>query len=609
MTANAGESSRSTLSRSAGYDYSPWRFWSTADEAAQQQQRDYQQQLLSQNPQWAFGDRVFVSGQAAVQNDILELGDRSYVAGHAYLSGEVRTGRDCTINVYTVVRGKITIGDAVRIGAHTSILGFNHTMTDPDVEVFRQPTTSKGITIGSDVWIGSHVVIVDGVTVGDKAMLAAGAVVTKDVPAGAVVGGNPARVIKWRVPPAPEPFTESPEPVTRSPELVEGSAALRQAHGPDEAATADLAGRLRAFADRARSQADAILTRCWDPQRGKFVEKPGVPVTVRAQCDAIEIADLLLGGAPDQLSAEQQATWLRDLQDQETGLVPEIEPDGTPGPQPRGYRPGDTDFSGLDARGSAYHVLCVGYALDLLGSEFAFPITAYADVTADDLVIMLDNLPWRGRAWHCGAMIDAIGSALRWNLPKGRPGRSGAAESPYGWMLTRADPRTGMWGQPDAPVDGGDMLQVVNGFYRASRGTYAQFGLPLPYPEQVIDTVLAHVRTQRYFAPERQNACNVLDVIHPLWLAARQRDYRRDDVIKLAGSLLDNALGHWTDDQGFGFQAPSTAASSVVATTPGLQGTEMWLAIIWLLADVLGIAGELGYRPRGVHRPEPALSL
>jgi hypothetical protein len=80
-------------------------------------------------------------------------------------------------------------------------------------------------------------------------------------------------------------------------------------------------------------------------------------------------------------------------------------------------------------------------------------------------------------------------------------------------------------------------------------------------------------------------------------------------VIRIAGSLLDNALGHWTDGQGFGFQSPSATASSAVATTPGLQGTEMWLAIIWLLADVLGIAGELGYRPRGVHRPEPALAF
>uniref|UniRef100_UPI003571781E acyltransferase n=1 Tax=Microlunatus endophyticus TaxID=1716077 RepID=UPI003571781E len=584
MTANDGN-------QPSVFDYSPWRFWSQADEAEQQRQLGHQKQLLADNPGWAFGDRVFVSDQSAVQNDVLELGDRSYIAGHAYLSGEVRAGRDCTINVYTVVRGKITMGDAVRIGAHTSILGFNHTMTDPDVEVFRQPTNSKGVTIGSDVWIGSHVVIVDGVTIGDKAMLAAGAVVTKDVPAGAVVGGNPARVIKWRVPPTPGAG-------------VGASEALRQAQG-----SGDLAGRLKDFADRARSQADEILARSWVADRGKFADKPGAAVNVRAQCDAIEIADLLLGRAPDQLPADEQAAWLRDLQDRRTGLLTEIELDGTPGPAPRGYHPGDTDFGGLDDHGSAYHVLCVGYALDLLGSGFAEPITAYADVRPEDLVTMLDNLPWHGRAWHSGAMIDAVGTALRWNLPRDKSGAVGATDALYGWMLTHSDPRTGMWGRPDGPTDGGDMLQVVNGFYRASRGTYAQFGLPLPYPERVIDTVLAHVRTQRYFAPERQNACNVLDVIHPLWLAGRQTDYRHDDVTRVAGSLLDNALGHWTDGQGFGFQAPSANATSAVATTPGLQGTEMWLAILWLLADTVGIASELGYRPRGVHRPEPALSL
>lgn len=587
MTANAGDSTTPAV-----YDYSPWRFWSQAGEADQQRQRDFQQRLLADNPQWRLGEQVFVSDQAAVQNEILHLGDHSYIAGHAYLSGDVRTGRDCTINVYTVVRGKITMGDAVRIGAHTSILGFNHTMTDPDLEVFRQPISTRGITIGSDVWIGSNVVIVDGVTIGDKAMLAAGAVVTKDVPAGAVVGGNPARLIKWRVQP-----TQSLEP-------VQGPGSLRHAQGSD-----DLAGRLQAFADTARSQAGTILNRCWDPQRRKFVDKPGAVINVRAQCDAIEIADLLLGSAPPQLPADEQAAWLRDLQDKATGLLPEIGADGSPGPQPRGYRPGDTTFEGLDSHGTAYHVLCVGYALDLLGSEFIHPITAYADIAPDDLMIMLDNLPWQGRAWHSGSMIDAIGTALRWNLPKGESGRQGATEALYGWTLTRADRRTGMWGRPYGPIDGGDMLQVVNGFYRASRGTYAQFGLPLPYPERVIDTVLAHAQTQRYFAAERQNACNVLDVTHPLWLAGRQTDYRRDDVINLATSLLTDALGHWTDGQGFGFQAPSAAAASATATVPGLQGTEMWLAIIWLLADLVGMSAELGYRPRGVHRPEPAVSL
>ena len=73
-----------------------------------------------------------------------------------------------------------------------------------------------------------------------------------------------------------------------------------------------------------------------------------------------------------------------------------------------------------------------------------------------------------------------------------------------------------MWGSATAERG---LLPVVNGFYRASRGTFAQFGTPLPYPERVIDTVLRHARDPRWFAPVARNACNVLDVAHPLWLA------------------------------------------------------------------------------------------
>ena len=56
----------------------------------------------------------------------------------------------------------------------------------------------KPIIIGDDVWIGGHVIVLPGVHVGNGAILAAGAVVTKDVPEYAIVGGNPARVIKYR---------------------------------------------------------------------------------------------------------------------------------------------------------------------------------------------------------------------------------------------------------------------------------------------------------------------------------------------------------------------------------------------------------------------------
>ncbi|WP_367127461.1 hypothetical protein [Saccharothrix sp. HUAS TT1] len=198
--------------------------------------------------------------------------------------------------------------------------------------------------------------------------------------------------------------------------------------------------------------------------------------------------------------------------------------------------------------------------------------------------------------------MDALGTALHWNR---RHGARGATEALFGWLLTNADPRTGTWGRP-TPGEG--LLQVVNGFYRAARGTFARFDVPVPRPERVIDTVLEHVRDARFFAPDRQNACNVLDVAHPLRLT-RHTGHRAAEVDAVARRLLTDALNHWTDGAGFGFRAPYPTTAGLPVTAPGLRGTEMWPAITWLPADLLGLAEALPYRPRGVHRPEPATSL
>ncbi|RKN07003.1 acyltransferase [Streptomyces radicis] len=548
------------------HDYSPWLFWTEADEEARERQLRHQREL-GRRAGYTIGERCFVSGLASVQNEELRLGRWTSVAAGAHLTGSLRTGSECTMNAYTVIRGTVELGNSVRIGAHTSLLGFNHTFSDPDIEVHRQPLTSLGIRVGDDVWIGSHVVVLDGVTIGDRAVVAAGAVVTRDVPAGAVVGGNPAKVIKWRVP------------------QLAPSASAR---------TDDLADAVAEFADTARAQAEEILARCFEPSLGGglFVDRPGAAPTVRAQCDAIEIADLLLGRAPGQLPAAEQVERLRSWQDPKTGMVGELLPDGNQ------RLPGD----GLFDPDAAYHVLSVGYALELLDSAFPSPVHVVAEAGPDRLIEGLEEQRWETNAWNAGHWADVLGTAVHWNRKVGHPGRPGAAEAVFGWLLTHVDPMTGMWGSA-RPEDG--LLQIVNGFYRVSRGTFAQFGLPVPYPERVIDTVLTHSRDVRFVRPDRQNACNILDIAHPLWLT-RQSGHRDDEIVQLAGGLLRDALGHWTDRLGFGFRAPHPATVGDPATTPGLQGTEMWLAVIWLLADLVGVSEALEYRPRGVHRPIPA---
>jgi acetyltransferase-like isoleucine patch superfamily enzyme len=529
------------------FEHSPWDFWTagTADQHARQ--REVLDALRAAHPTWRLGEDVFVSELAAVDAEELALGDRSYIAAGAYLTGTVRVGRDCSVNPYTVVRGDVTLGDGVRMGAHTSLLGFNHSM-EPGTEVFRQPLTSRGIRVGDDVWIGSHVVVLDGVQVGDHSVLAAGAVVTKDVPAGAIVGGNPARLLRWRVPPATP---------ARSP----------------------LADAVAAFGERARAEAGAVLSRAWDADASLFRDRPGAPPTVRALGDAVELADLLQGAPPSPLTRDEAVARLQGWQDPVSGAIPPL---------------GHESAAEWDDPDTAYHALSAGYALELLGAAFPHPLSVVGGRSAAEVVARLDALPWTADPWHAGHHVDAWGTALHWSLRRGDPVPTGAEEALFGWLLTHADPASGMWGA--ASPDRG-LLLLVNGMYRASRGTFAQFGRPLPYPEAVIDTVLRHVRDDRFFRADRRDACNVLDVAHPLWLT-RSTGYRSDEVRELAASLLRDALTLWRPGAGMAFRADGTE--------PGLQGTEMWLAIVWYLSDLAGVSDALGYRPRGVHRPEPA---
>lgn len=88
--------------------------------------------------------------------------------------------------------GGITIGDASQIGQNVTLCTLNHGLPPEQ----RNTIYPSPIVIGRNVWIGANATVLPGVTVGDDAIIAAGAVVTKDVPAKAVVGGVPARVIK-----------------------------------------------------------------------------------------------------------------------------------------------------------------------------------------------------------------------------------------------------------------------------------------------------------------------------------------------------------------------------------------------------------------------------
>jgi acetyltransferase-like isoleucine patch superfamily enzyme len=110
----------------------------------------------------------------------------------------IHIGRDCLIGELNVLRGQggITIGDRVYTAPMVQLLAVNHNFDDPSRPMVEQGITAEGIVVEDDVWIGAGAIITDAVRIGKGAVVAAGAVVTSDVPPRTVVGGTPARVIK-----------------------------------------------------------------------------------------------------------------------------------------------------------------------------------------------------------------------------------------------------------------------------------------------------------------------------------------------------------------------------------------------------------------------------
>ncbi|WP_099293693.1 DapH/DapD/GlmU-related protein [Butyricimonas sp. Marseille-P3923] len=102
-------------------------------------------------------------------------------------------------NAYIQVRGKVEIGSYVIMGPYVSIFSENHNSEDCNKFICQQGCTRVGVKIGDGVWIGSRVTILDGVTIGANSIIAAGAVVNRDVPPYSIVGGVPAQVLKMRI--------------------------------------------------------------------------------------------------------------------------------------------------------------------------------------------------------------------------------------------------------------------------------------------------------------------------------------------------------------------------------------------------------------------------
>jgi acetyltransferase-like isoleucine patch superfamily enzyme len=127
------------------------------------------------------------------------LGSHSVVESFSCINnavGDVIIGKHTRIGLHNTIIGPVTIGNHVNLAQGITVTALNHNFADTTKRIDEQGVTTKPVVIGDDVWIGANAVILPGVTIGRHAVVAAGAVVTQDVPENTLVGGVPAKIIK-----------------------------------------------------------------------------------------------------------------------------------------------------------------------------------------------------------------------------------------------------------------------------------------------------------------------------------------------------------------------------------------------------------------------------
>ncbi len=149
-----------------------------------------------------FKYKSFVSPRAEVDvSKLLTLGEGTTISSFCQLKarhGELRLGRKVGLAVgCSLSPGEkgLRIGDYTMLGPYVLVISSNYRYDKLDVPLVEQGSTSKGVDIGSNVWIGGGSVVLDGASIGNNVIVGAGSVISGQVPDNVIIQGNPAKQI------------------------------------------------------------------------------------------------------------------------------------------------------------------------------------------------------------------------------------------------------------------------------------------------------------------------------------------------------------------------------------------------------------------------------
>lgn len=156
-------------------------------------------------------DDLVVLDAKGTTNRGIEIGHGAFLGRGTILSckdGDITLGEHANLGFHCEIfsGSSVSVGRHALFAAQAYLVGGGHEFEAGDFAVLDQPRTSRGIVVGDDVWLGTGAKVLDGTRIGSRAVVGANAVVTADLPEGAVAAGVPARVLRQReAKPAAEP--------------------------------------------------------------------------------------------------------------------------------------------------------------------------------------------------------------------------------------------------------------------------------------------------------------------------------------------------------------------------------------------------------------------